>query len=219
MEGKMLNKLENEIKSICHLENSGHDLHHAKRVYNLSKTIQEKEGGDKLVIKVSSYLHDSHRIIQNETGEYCSPKDSLSQVKLILDKVGVPESKKVNILHCIEFHEEYGFSERGKTVTDIETLILQDADNLDAIGAIGIARAFMYGGANKIPIWIPELPFDRKYFDESQGDISEIHHFYSKLLRLKDNMNTKTGKQIAEPKHKFMEQFLEQFFKEWKGEF
>ncbi len=218
MKKNISNKLKNEIKSIFHLESSGHDMHHARRVYNLSKTIQKKECGDKLVIGVSSYLHDTHRIIQNETGEYCSPKDSLSQVKLILDKVGVPEDKKTDILHCVEFHEEYGFSERGKTVTDIETLILQDADNLDAIGAIGIARAFMYGGAHKIPIWIPELPFDRKYFDESQNDISEIHHFYGKLLKLKDNMNTKTGKQMAEERHQFMKQFLDQFFKEWSGE-
>lgn len=215
---EMINELENEIKLMFHLENSGHDLYHARRVYNLSKIIQEKEEGDKLIITASSYLHDIHRIIQNETREYCSPKDSLSRIKPILDKIGIPEDKKANILHCIEFHEEYGFSERGKTVTDIETLILQDADNLDSTGAIGIARACMYGGAHEIPLWIPELPFNMGPYDETHNDISNIHHFYSKLLKLKDNMNTETAKKIAEKRNKFMELFLKQFFKEWKGE-
>jgi len=145
------------------------------------------------------------------------PKDSLPKVREILGRTDLSEEKKEKILHCIEFHEEYGFSKSGKTVTDIETLILQDADNLDAMGAIGIGRTFLFSGAHTLPLWIPEKPFDRETFDESEKDPSTIHHFHSKLLKLKDNMNTKTAKAMALKRHKVMEAFLKEFFAEWQG--
>ncbi len=213
----IINQLEKEVRALFSEESSGHDIYHLKRVLNSALTIQEKEGGDRLIIAISAFLHDIHRIIQKETGKFCSPKDSLPKIKEILDKTNLKEKQKEKILHCIEYHEEYGFSKEGKTATDIETLILQDADNLDAIGAIGIARTFSFGGAYKIPMWIPEKPFDRESFDESENDPSTIHHFYSKLLKLKKNMNTKTAKRMAEERHKFMELFLKEFFGEWKG--
>ncbi len=215
---KTINKLEKEIKSMFHSESSGHDIYHLRRVLNLALHLQEKEGGDKKVIAISAFLHDIHRIIQNETDKYCSPKDSLSKIKQICKNIKISKHKLSKILHCIEFHEEYNFSKIGKTANDIETLILQDADNLDAIGAIGIARAFAYGGANKIPIWVPEKPLISQHFDESSIDHSEIHHFYSKLLRLNNNMNTKTALKMAKERHKFMEHYLDEFFEEWKGE-
>tara|TARA_Y100000310_G_C20682341_1_gene816711 strand:+ start:1675 stop:2322 length:648 start_codon:yes stop_codon:yes gene_type:complete len=211
----IINQLEKEIKELFHKENSGHDLHHLKRVLNLALTLQEKEGGDKIVIGVAAFLHDLHRVIGN--GKYCSPKESLPKVKEILDKVELSEVQKERILHCIEFHEEYNFTEEGKTVHDKETLIVQDADNLEALGAIGIARAFMFAGAKKVPMWIPELPFNREKFDDAVLDPSEIHHFYSKLLKLKENMNTETAKKMATERTTFMELFLKEFFAEWKG--
>ncbi|MFH1276078.1 MAG: HD domain-containing protein [Candidatus Woesearchaeota archaeon] len=178
---------------------------------------KKKEGGDKLVITVSALLHDIHRIIQKETGKFCSPKDSLPKIREILDKINLTEEQRKKVLHCIEFHEEYNFSTHGKTIFDIETLILQDADNLDAIGAIGIGRTFSFGGANDLTIWIPEKPFDRDTYEESENDPSTIHHFYSKLLKLKGNMNTKTAKDMANKRHKFMKLFLQEFFDEWSG--
>lgn len=183
----------------------------------MALNIQEEEGGDKLVVAVAAFLHDLHRIFQKKTGKFCSPKDSLPKIKEILKILSLPSEKLEKILHCIEFHEEYDFSKRGKTAKDVETLIVQDADNLDAMGAVGIARAFAYGGANKIPIWIPEVPFTRKTFEEAEEDVSEIHHFYSKLLKLKSNMNTQTAKKIAEKRHQILENFLKEFFKEWEG--
>ncbi len=215
---EIISKLENEIKKTFSSESSGHDIYHLKRVLNLALHIQKKEGGDKLVIGISAFLHDIHRIIQIETGKYCTPKDSLPIVKKILEKIDIPKDKIERILHCIEFHEEYSFSNQGKTVNDIETLILQDADNLDAIGAIGIGRTFAFGGTYKRLMWIPEIPFDRKTFDEPELDPSTVHHFYSKLLKLKENMNTKTAKKMALERHKFMKIFLDEFFKEWNGE-
>jgi len=214
---EIINQLENEIKILFHEESSGHDIYHLKRTLNNALTIQEKEGGDRLVIAVSAFLHDIHRIIQNETGKFCSPKDSLPKIKELLDKTELTAEQKEKILHCIEYHEEYDFSGAGKTVNDIETLVLQDADNLDAMGAIGIGRTFSFGGANKVAMWNPEKPFIRDSFDESEKDISTVHHFYSKLLKLKENMNTKTAKKMADERHKFMESFLQEFFDEWKG--
>lgn len=214
---EIIQNLEEEIKVLFHKESSGHDTYHLKRTLNMALTLQKKEGGDKLIIAVSAFLHDIHRIIQKETGEFCSPKDSLPKVKEILDKVDLNEEQKEKIFHCVEYHEEYNFSENGKSVNDIETLILQDADNLDAIGAIGIGRTFSFGGANQLAMWIPEKPFDREKFDESERDSSTIHHFYSKLLKLKENMNTKTAKKMANKRHKFMELFLQEFFNEWDG--
>ena len=157
--------------------------------------------------------------MQNETGEYVEPKDSLDKVRELLKQVDFPEDKIGQVLHCVEFHEEYGFSEKGKTVNDIETLILQDADNLDAIGAIGVGRTFAYGGAHGVPMWVPEVGLDKEsYWDESLHDPSAIHHFYHKLFRLSNNMNTETAKIMAKARHQYMEEFVERFLKEWKGD-
>ncbi len=214
---EIIHQLEEEIKILFREENSGHDIYHLKRTLNNALALQAKEGGGKIIIAVSAFLHDIHRIIQKETGKFCSPKDSLPKIKTILDKTNLTEGQKEKILHCIEYHEEYDFSGSGKSVNDIETLILQDADNLDAIGAIGISRTFSFGGANNITIWTPEKPFDRDIFDESEKDPSTIHHFYSKLMRLKENMNTETAKRMANERHRFMEMFLQEFFDEWDG--
>lgn len=211
---KIIDELEGCVQDLFENESSGHDIHHLRRVLNNALKIQEKEGGDRTVVAVSAFLHDIHRIIQKDSGIFCSPKESLPRVKEILDKTKLDENLKVRVMHCIEFHEEYDFGD-GKTVHDIETKIIQDADNLDAIGAIGIGRTFSFGGANDIPMWIPEQAIEREHFDESVLDNSTIHHFYSKLLRLKDNMNTETGKEMAEKRHGFMETFLEEFFSEW----
>lgn len=214
---EIIHQLEEEIKEFFYQENSGHDIYHLKRTLNNALIIQEKEGGDKLIITVSAFLHDVHRVIQKETGKFCSSKDSLPKIKEILDKTKLTEKQKEKVLHCIEYHEEYNFSKNGKTVNDIETLILQDADNLDAMGAMGIGRTFSFGRANNVPMWIPEKPFNRNTFDDSEHDPSTIHHFYSKLLKLKDNMNTETARKIANGRHKFMELFLQEFFDEWNG--
>ncbi|MGE5472725.1 MAG: HD domain-containing protein [Ignavibacteriales bacterium] len=215
----IIDNLEKEIKDLFCLDTSGHDIYHLKRTLNTALHIHEKEGGDRLVIAISAFLHDIHRIIQNETKEYCHPRNSLAKVEEIIHKAGIDLSEKQlkMILHCIEYHEEYSFNQAGKTVNDIETLILQDADNLDAIGAIGIARTFAYGGANNMPIWNNELLNEDEKYEEKISDDSTIHHFCGKLLKLKDDMNTETAQKLALHRHKFMEAFLGEFFEEWNG--
>lgn len=213
-----VNLLEPKIREMFKSESSGHDIDHLQRVFKLALHLQRKEGGDKLVIGVAAYLHDIHRLTEKETSKFYPPKESLPVIEQLLEGVNFPTKKIGMVLHCIEFHEEYGFSDVGKTVEDLETLILQDADNLDAIGAIGIGRTFTFGGANNIPMWVPGKPFDRKTYDESVRDPSTLHHFHSKLLKLGENMNTETAKQMAGERHKFMEEFVDRFIREWNGE-
>ncbi len=211
-----------KLQEMFATESTGHDLSHLVRTRNLAREIQKEEGGDEEVVVISALLHDLHRLMQEKGQKFVHPKDSLATVKSMLDEFGLAPETVDKILHSIEFHEEYSFSfgqyKKGENVTDIETLILQDADNLDAIGAIGIARTFTFDGAHNVPIWRPEIPLGKDTYDESELDPSGIHHFYSKLLKLKENMNTKTGKKIAEERHAFMEQFLDRLFKEWSGE-
>ncbi|MGV8150546.1 MAG: HD domain-containing protein [Candidatus Woesearchaeota archaeon] len=199
-------------------KDSCHDIYHLYRVYYLSLKIQEKEGGDKLVIGVAAFLHDIHRIMQAETGKYVYPKESLETIKPLLVQVKFPKNKIDKILHVIEYHEEYSFSKNGKTVNDIETLIVQDADNLDAIGAIGIGRTFSFNTRTNRPMWDPSEPFIKTYYsEENPPEPSTLHHFHYKLLKLKDNMNTKTAKKIANHRHKYLKEFIKEFISEWYG--
>lgn len=214
---QIIQQIEQEIKTLFSSDSSGHDIYHLQRVFNLAMTIQSREDGDKIVIGVAALTHDVHRIIEAQTGEFCSPRDSLPRVKAIMDKTNLSEDQKKHVLHCVEFHEEYNFSKSGKTVQDEETLILQDADNLDAMGAIGIARTFMFGGTHRLPMWIPDIPIDSQHYDEASRDPSVIHHFHSKLLKLKDNMNTQTGMKMAQERHRMMERFIQEFKDEWAG--
>ena len=215
---KLIGKIELKIIDMFKNDNTGHDIYHLKRVLNNAQKIQAKEGGDKLIISVAAILHDVHGLMGKEQKKFVHPRDSLDKIKEILSDIDLDEKTLNHILHCIEYHEEYAFSEEGITVTDIESLILQDADNLDAIGAIEIARNNMFCGNHNIPMYLPEIPLESETYDVSIHDPSMIHHFYTKLLKLKDNMNTETGKKLAQGKHEFMETYLKQFFAEWNGE-
>lgn len=196
---------------------SGHDITHLIRTKNIALDICKKENGDELVVGIASFMHDIHRIMQNETKKYISPKDSISKVQEILDKTDLSKEVKDKICYAIEYHEEYNWN--GKNVSDINTLILQDADNLDAIGAIGIARTFSFGGSHNIPMYIEEIPLNKENdYNENNNDPSTIHHFYHKLFKLGDNMNTKTAKEIANNRVNFMKTFIDEFLNEWKGD-
>jgi uncharacterized protein len=215
---KIINKLESKVKKRFPNPSGEHDIYHLKRTLNLALKIQKQEGGDKLVIAMAAFLHDIHRMMRKPGKKYISPKASLPVVKKILAGVGIPKEKLPKILYSIENHEEYSFSKQGKKSTDIETKIVQDADNLEAIGAIAIARTLYWGGVHNTPIWLPGRPLGRKHYDEAnEADQSQIEHFYSKILRLKDDLNTKTARKIAVGRHKFVEAYLKQFFAEWEG--
>lgn len=212
-----IEKLKPFVIELFKNDSSGHDISHLERTMKLSLSIQEKEGGDRIIIGISAFLHDVHRIMQNTKGKFVSPKDSLDTVRKILSNVELTEEQINQICYCIEFHEEYNWN--GKNVEDLNTLILQDADNLDAIGAIGIGRTFAYGGAHNVVMYNEnvELNENSDYSESTEKDASTIHHFYHKLFKLKDNMNTQTAKKIAEERTEFMRNFVDEFLKEWNG--
>ena len=122
------------------------------------------------------------------------------------------------ILYCIEHHEDKNWN--GNNVSDINTLILQDADNIDAIGAIGIGRGFIYGNQYKQPQYIENIPFeDFEGYEEKIKDVSLMHFFHNKLIKLGKNMNTETAKEIASERIRFVELFIDEFIKEWNAKF
>ena len=153
--------------------------------------------------------------MQNEVGHFVSPKESLPKIRELLSHVDLTEEQKGKICYAIEHHEDYNWNKNN--VLDINALILQDADNIDAIGAIGIARAFVYGGAHNINMYDECIPLNfNDDYQESLGDNeSTIHHCYHKLFKLADNMNTKTAKNLAYKRVEFMKKFVNEFLEEW----
>lgn len=215
-----INKLKPEVLKILKKDSSGHDITHLQRTMRVALLLQKYEGGDEIVVGISAFLHDVHRIMQNETGKFIAPKDSLGKIKEILSVVDLEEEKIKKILHAIEYHEVYNWNNPKNKEDDINTLILQDADNLDAIGAIGIGRAFLYCGAHNIPMYDDTIPLhtENDYAEEDGDSESTIHHFYHKLLKLGSNMNTRKAKELAKNRIEVMEKFTDEFLKEWNGE-
>ncbi len=211
-----IEKLRPIISELFSKESSGHDIGHLERTMKLALYLQEKEGGDRIIIGISAFLHDIHRIMQKERGVFVAPKDSLDTVKKILSNIELTQEQIDKICYAIEFHENYNWN--GENVNDINTLILQDADNLDAIGAIGIGRAFAYGGAHNMKMYDNKIPLNEESdYIEGKNDASAIHHFYHKLFKLADNMNTKTAKEIGKQRTEFMRNFVQEFLDEWNG--
>lgn len=214
-----IKKLRPFVIELFEKDSSGHDISHLERTMNTALYLQEKEGGDRIIIGIAAFLHDIHRIMQNETGKFVSPKESLNTIKNILSNVSLTQEQIDKISYCIEYHEQYNWN--GNNVNDLNTLILQDADNLDAIGAIGIGRTFSYGGSYNIIMYNDKAPLNETNdYEESNGDDeSTIHHFYHKLFKLGDNMNTKTARELAKRKTDFMKEFVKEFLNEWNANY
>ena len=208
-----IEKLKPYVIDLFSSDSGSHDISHLVRVMNLALYIQEREGGDRIIIGISAFLHDVHRIMENETGVFTSPTHSIPKVKEILSHIDLTEEQVNEICFAIENHENYNWN--GNNVDDINALILQDADNLDAIGAIGIARAFSGGGAYKLALYDDTEPLVSDSFKEGDKDPSVLHHFYHKLFKLYDNMNTKTAKEIALKRTDYMKEFTKTFLDEW----
>lgn len=189
---------------------AGHDWWHIERVCTNAQNIYKKEGGDWDIIYLSVLLHDV------ADGKYFNEVDALMQIEHKLDELSIPKEKIEHILKIIgnmSFSKQWNDNE----FDSLEFKIVQDADRLDAIGAIGIARAFSYGGHKGRDFYNPEMK-PQTYNNEASYRASNsptINHFYEKLLLLKDKMNTMCGKDMANDRHEFMLKYLEQFYKEW----
>ena len=206
----------NFVKEKLEGAEAGHDWFHIERVWKLSKKIAEKEGGNLEVIELSALLHDIADPKFHNGDETLALKIS----KDFLEEIHVNAELIEQVLFVIKI---ISFKNRAEAPENppLELQIVQDADRLDAVGAIGIARTFNFGGFKNNLIYHPEikpnLGMNKEEYKKSNG--TTINHFYEKLLLLKDLMNTKTAKKIASERHDFMLQFLDEFYKEWNVEF
>jgi len=193
--------------------NGSHDREHTRRVVKLCQRIGSKENVDMNVLIVAAYLHDIGRYYQDSSsGAVCHAKKGARMAKQIINNLSLTKEQKNNILHCIRSHRFRGDS-RPETR---EAMVLFDADKLDAIGAVGVARAFLFAGEVGARLHNPEINVEdaKSYSKDDTG----FREFKVKLCKIKERMLTKEGKKIASTRHAFMEKFFEQFLKEYKGE-
>ncbi|WP_420535544.1 HD domain-containing protein [Alkalihalobacillus pseudalcaliphilus] len=207
----ILEETEKWVKEILLGESSGHDWYHIQRVTHLAQTIAKAEGGDRFIVTMAALLHDliDDKLFENQ-------EEALRRVSDKLMELEVHQDIQNHILTIIQTISYRGGN--GDKLQSKEAMIVQDADRLDALGAIGIARTFAYSGHKGQPIYDPTIEKRENMTIEEyrNGKSSAIHHFYEKLLKLKDLMNTESGKKEANIRHEFMEQFLKQFYHEWK---
>lgn len=199
------------IRELLEGEGSGHDWWHIHRVRNNALNIAKAYQADVFIIEMAALLHDiaDHKLHNGD--EEIGPRKAAEW----MNNIQIP---KVDQVHILQIMQEVSFS-KGKTPSTLEGKIVQDADRLDAIGAIGIARTFAFGGYKKREIYNPEIP-PVKYAsleDYKKNTNPTLNHFYEKLLLLKDMMNTEEARKIAEKRHAFMETYLNQFYGEWEG--
>jgi uncharacterized protein len=195
-------------------EGSGHDYAHIERVYKGAMNISRIEGGNPVIVALAALLHDisDHKFNQGDSRVGAKiAYDFLLDIKV--------EQQVANHVKQIIETMSYKGGVVDSSQNTLEGQIVQDADRLDALGAIGIARAFTYGGYKKRMLYDPSIkPKQFKDVNEYLGNQSTtINHFYEKLLLLKDLMNTKTGKLMATQRHEFMIMYLNQFYEEWEG--
>nr|WP_321232845.1 HD domain-containing protein [uncultured Psychroserpens sp.] len=199
------------------LENAegGHDWFHILRVYNNALLISKNEDVDYFTVALGALLHDIADSKFHNGDESVGPR----KAREFLFEINVDSAVIEHVVKIIEHISFKGGNEIQKFRSP-ELDVIQDADRLDAIGAIGIARAFNYGGFKNRKLFDPSIAPNLKMTKEEYkaSTAPTINHFYEKLLLLKDRMHTKTGKKIASERHKYMESFLEQFYAEWDGE-
>jgi len=199
------------------LENAegGHDWFHIERVYKNTLLIAKNEACDTAIVQLGALLHDIADSKFHNGDETVGPRVA----REFLESENVDEEIIEHVVNIIE-NISYKGGNFEKKFTSIELNVVQDADRLDAIGAIGIARTFNYGGFKNRTLYDPEIAPNSSMTKEEykNNDSPTLNHFYEKLLLLKDKMNTATGKQIAQERHCYMEGFLAQFYAEWEGE-
>lgn len=210
----IVNKAMSFVKEKLENAEGGHDWFHIERVYRNAIAIANNEDCNLIIIKLAALLHDIADSKFHNGDETIGPKIA----REFLESENVDENTIQHIINIIENISFKGGNTKKK-FSSIELDIVQDADRLDAIGAIGIARTFNYGGFKNRVLYNPEiapnLTMSKEEYKNSEAPT--LNHFYEKLLLLKDKMNTQTGKQIAEERHLFMEKFLSQFYAEWEG--
>lgn len=208
---EVIEKTISHVRHVLERESTGHDWWHIERVWKTAKYIAEKENANTFIVELASLLHElGDRKITGlpETSsdparkfllEICVEITTINKVCEIIDNISFSKN--------VDSHQELS----------LDGMIVQDADRLDALGAIGIARCFSYGGKNSTMIYDPKIVPIKHTKESYKKSTTSINHFYEKLLLLKDLMNTQSAKKLAENRHKFIEKYLEQFYSEWNG--
>ncbi|WP_309867826.1 HD domain-containing protein [Bacillus sp. SLBN-46] len=214
VKNQIIDKTEAFVRNELGEDATGHDWFHVDRVRkNALHICKEEKQGNPFIIEMAALLHDIPDEKLNESVEKGKAK-----LDSFLQSITLSSEEQSHILQIIQ-----SISYKGGSKTElvsIEAKIVQDADRLDAIGAIGIARAFAYGGKKGQQIYDPNIQVREKMSLEEyrKGKSTSIHHFYEKLIKLKDLLNTHAAKSMAESRHQMMGLFLEQFFQEWEGQ-
>lgn len=218
---QIISNTEDFVKETLINAEGGHDWFHILRVWNTAKLISKDENVNGFVVELGALLHDIADSKFHAGDETIGPKIAREflESQLVDDSIIIHIE---NIISNISFKSSLPADRGGnfkQKFNSRELEVIQDADRLDAIGAVGIARTFNYGGFKNRPLYNPEISPNLNQSKEAykNSEAPTINHFYEKLLLLKDRMNTKTGKKIAEERHLFMETFLQQFYKEWEG--
>lgn len=208
-----IDRTANHVQTALSGDGTGHDWWHVYRVWNMVRRIGQAEKADLLIVELAALLHDIADWKLHEGDSSVGPKVA----KDWLDSLDVDPSISEHVCQIIA-----NISFKGAAVEQpplsLEGQVVQDADRLDAMGAIGIARAFAYGGAKGRAIYDPVVrPTEHRTAEAYLKGGTTINHFYEKLLLLKDRMNTATGKALAQERHQFMEEYLRRFGEEWEG--
>lgn len=207
----LINKTIEYVKSFFEKDYSGHDFYHTLRVYNLAKSIAELEKCDMELVCLGALLHDvdDYKLVGEEKAPFKNLRNFLKSENYSNERIE-------QICHIVS---QVSFKGENIIPDTIEGKIVQDADRLDAIGAIGIGRTFAYGGSRNRPMHIPNENYKENMSSEEyyKNNGTSINHFYEKLLKLKDFMNTETAKNMAIHRHKYMQEFLQEFYDEWEG--
>ena len=210
MDEKVFSDAADFARDIFADDSSGHDFYHTMRVHDLARTICSKEGGDRDIVRLASLLHDvDDRKLFGDNG--------YANARRFMDSESIDPVIQDVVCHIIS---QISFKGEDTVIPDtLEGRIVQDADRMDAIGAIGIARTFAYGGSRGRQMHVPgemyrEGMSEAEYF-ANRG--TSINHFHEKLLKLRDLMNTPTAREMAEHRHAYMVGFLEEFMSEWDG--
>ena len=214
MQEEIINQALEYVKKIFESDYSGHDFYHTMRVYKTAVQIAVRENADILTVQLAALLHDVDDIKLSPT-TYSVKKNAVDFMKQnkLSDEI---------INSVCKIIEEVSFAGSDSVVpSSIEGKCVQDADRLDAIGAVGIARAFAYGGNKGRKMYDPDIKpmtnMNKEQYRQNDNSTT-INHFYEKLLLLKDMMNTETAKKIAERRHAFMQTYLDEFLAEWNNE-
>ena len=211
---EIISKVADYVKNVCENDTTGHDWYHIQRVYKNAMLINEKENANELILTIIVLMHDlyDHKFFNGKIEEKL--EETLKELNIYQE---FTEEENRNIIYSCA---NLGFSSNVVERKNLskEGQIAQDADRLDALGAMGLARTFIYSGAKGRPMYNPEdnQQVDAKYYKEV-GSKTAIGHFYDKCLKLKDLMNTQTAKEIAKHRHEFLQSYIDEFLDEWNG--